>query len=106
DQAFEVGLSFQNIPEMLLIPFDAVTHFADPSVGFELRFAVEKGPAGAGDTGSSPLQTAPSHVSEPLAPPMLEAGARKDAREAAEGAEAAQEGEPKVVSIDAFRKKS
>src|ERR1700730_19238262 len=41
EQAFEVGLSFQNLPEMLLIPFDAVTRFADPSVGFELQFAGE-----------------------------------------------------------------
>ena len=48
-EAFEVGLSFQNIPEMLLIPFDAVTRFADPSVGFELQFAVEDEAAGVSD---------------------------------------------------------
>jgi len=41
EDAFEVGLSFRNVPEMLLIPFDAVTRFFDPSVGFELKFAVE-----------------------------------------------------------------
>jgi hypothetical protein len=107
-EAFEVGLSFQNIPEMLLIPFDAVTRFADPSVGFELQFAVEGEAAGVGDAGSSP-QTAPASVLEPLAqaPPLPEAGmARKDPTEVAERAEAAHEGEPKVVSIDAFRKKS
>src|ERR1700737_472093 len=40
-EAFEVGLSFQNVPEMLLIPFDAVTRFADPAAGFELKFSVE-----------------------------------------------------------------
>ena len=107
-EAFEVGLSFQNIPEMLLIPFDAVTRFADPSVGFELQFAVEGEAAGIGDAGSSP-QTAPASVLEPLAqaPSLPEAGmARKDATEVAERAEAAHEGEPKVISIDAFRKKS
>ncbi|HEX3495372.1 MAG TPA: ClpXP protease specificity-enhancing factor SspB [Methylocella sp.] len=106
-EAFEVGLSFQNIPEMLVIPFDAVTRFADPSVGFELQFAVEGEAAGVGDAGSSP-QTAPASVLEPLAqaPPLPEAGTRKDATEVAERAEAAHEGEPKVVSIDAFRKKS
>ena len=58
-EAFEVGLSFQNIPEMLLIPFDAVTRFADPSVGFELRFSVEDEAAGVSDTGTSPPRTAP-----------------------------------------------
>jgi len=108
-EAFEVGLSFQNIPEMLLIPFDAVTRFADPSVGFELQFAVEDEAAGVSDTGSSLPQMAPVNVLEPLAqaPPLPEAGmARMDATEAAERAEAAHKGEPKVVSIETFRKKS
>ena len=108
-EAFEVGLSFQNIPEMLLIPFDAMTRFADPSVGFELQFAVEGEAAGVGDAGSLPRQTAPVSVLEPLAqvPPLPEARmARKDATEEEERAEAAHEGEPKVISIDAFRKKN
>ena len=93
---------------MLLIPFDAVTRFADPSVKFELQFAVEGEAAGVSDAGSSP-QTAPVSVLEPLAqtPPLPEAGmARKNATEVAESAETAHKGEPKIVSIDAFRKKS
>src|ERR1700724_1856445 len=106
-EAFEVGLSFQNIPEMLLIPFDAVTRFADPSLGFELRFSVEGEAAGVSDTESSPPQTAPVSALEALAQaPPEAAGARKDATEVAEHAEGAPKGEPKVVSIDAFRKKS
>ncbi|MGH6855318.1 MAG: SspB family protein [Aestuariivirga sp.] len=109
-EAFEVGLSFQNIPEMLLIPFDAVTRFADPSVGFELQFAVEDAAAGVSDTGSSPPQKAPVSVLEPLALP--EAKPAKQTKKASEVAKAEgaaakpQKGEPKVVSIDAFRKKS
>src|SRR3984893_7855551 len=113
EQAFEVGLSFQNIPEMLLIPFDAVTRFADPSVGFELQFAVENEAAGGSDTGSSPPQTAVS-VLDPVsqAPPLPEAKPAKQTKKTSEAvtAEAAaakpQNGEPKIVSIDAFRKKS
>ncbi len=113
-EAFEVGLSFQNIPEMLLIPFDAVTRFADPSVGFELQFAVEDEAAGVSDTGSSPPQTAPVSALEPLAqaPPLPEAKPAKQTKKASEAAKAEgaaarpQKGEPKVVSIDAFRKKS
>jgi hypothetical protein len=114
EQAFEVGLSFQNIPEMLLIPFDAVTRFADPSVGFELQFAVEGEAAGASDTGTSPPQPAPVRVLESLAqaPPMPEAKPAKQTKKASEAAKPEgaaakpQKGEPKVVSIDAFRKKS
>jgi hypothetical protein len=33
-------LSFQNRPEQLIIPFAAVTSFADPSVKFGLQFEV------------------------------------------------------------------
>jgi hypothetical protein len=113
-EAFEVGLSFHNVPEMLLIPFDAVTRFADPSVGFELQFSVEDEAAGVSDTGSSPPQTAPVSVLEPLAqaPPLPEAKPAKQTKKASEAAKAEgavakpQNGEPKVVSIDTFRKKS
>jgi uncharacterized protein len=113
-EAFEVGLSFHNVPEMLLIPFDAVTRFADPSVGFELQFAVEDEAAGVSDTGPSPPQTAPVSVLEPLsqAPPLPEAKPAKQTKKPSEAAKAEtaaakpQKGEPKVVSIDAFRKKN
>ncbi len=113
-EAFEVGLSFQNRPEMLLIPFDAVTRFADPSVGFELQFAVEDAVAGVSDTGSSLPQTEPVSLEQSaLAASLLpEAGTPKQRKNAseevkAEGTEeAAHQSEPKIVSIDAFRKKS
>ncbi len=36
---FEVGLSFSGIPERLVVPFRAITGFADPSVQFVLQFA-------------------------------------------------------------------
>jgi uncharacterized protein len=115
-EAFEVGLSFQNIPEMLLIPFDAVTRFADPSVPFEVGFAVEDEAAGttASSPGSPRPQPAPVSVLDPLAqaPPMLEAKPAKQTKKASEAAKSEgaaakpQKGEPKVVSIDSFRKKS
>jgi uncharacterized protein len=35
---FCVTLSFNNIPEKLVVPFDALTAFADPSVRFGLQF--------------------------------------------------------------------
>ncbi|MBN9048640.1 MAG: hypothetical protein J0H78_04205 [Rhizobiales bacterium] len=38
DDRFEVGLSFNGIPERLAIPFDAVKGFFDPSVQFGLQF--------------------------------------------------------------------
>lgn len=38
ENAFEIGLSFNNVPETLVIPFRAMKSFQDPSVGFMLQF--------------------------------------------------------------------
>ena len=40
---FEVGLSFSGVPERLLVPFDALTGFFDPSVQFGLKFDLTEG---------------------------------------------------------------
>lgn len=40
EHAFEVGLSFGGVPERLLVPFDAITQFFDPSANFGLKFEV------------------------------------------------------------------
>jgi uncharacterized protein len=38
DERFTVGLSFNQVPALLNIPFSAITGFHDPAVNFELRF--------------------------------------------------------------------
>ena len=38
DEKMEVTLSFNNVPERLVIPLSAVSIFADPSVNFALQF--------------------------------------------------------------------
>lgn len=38
EERFSVSLSFNNVLEHLVVPFDAVTGFADPSVKFGLQF--------------------------------------------------------------------
>ena len=35
---FEVGLHFKNVPERLVVPFEAIAGFYDPSVQFGLKF--------------------------------------------------------------------
>jgi hypothetical protein len=114
EEAFEVGLSFRNVPEMLLIPFDAVTRFFDPSAGFEAKFAVE---GDAGDILAPIAETARPQIADAkvmeTTPSPLPAGGTARQREEASGAmqpegpeDASAQGEPKVISIDAFRKKS
>jgi hypothetical protein len=111
EQAFEVGLSFQNISELLLVPFDAVTRFVDPAVGFELQFAVEDEMVEAkGSKLAQPEATAAAAAEpSPQLPLLQEERARKPSKTAVNAAlkeTAAPQGDPNVVSIDAFRKKS
>lgn len=42
DEGFSVGLSFNQIPSILSIPFSAITAFHDPSVEFGLAFQVDE----------------------------------------------------------------
>ena len=101
EHAFEVGLSFNGIPERLHVPFTAVKGFVDPSVQFGLQFEVmarTEATALAAPARPALVEDMPA-VEPPTEPP---AEAEDVADEApAEPATAAQ-----VVSLDAFRKKS
>jgi hypothetical protein len=80
EHAFEVGLSFSGIPERLLVPFDALTGFFDPSVQFGLRFEVQDGSA------QSPVVQAPTAVAPAPAPAPILRQARGAGSEPAEAA--------------------
>lgn len=41
DEGFEVGLSFNQTPAKLVIPFSSITGFVDPHVSFALQFHVQ-----------------------------------------------------------------
>ena len=94
EDRFEVELSFDNVPEKLVIPFDAVKGFLDPAVQFGLQFetaAAERRPREVEAAEGPP----PRSRAEP--DPRRR---RKDAAKAPPQDEAA-----KVVSLDQFRKK-
>ena len=40
DQFFSIILSFNNKPEKIIIPFDSIINFTDPSVNFSLQFEI------------------------------------------------------------------
>lgn len=42
DEGFEITLNFGNSPERLIIPFESVRTFVDPSVEFGLRFETQE----------------------------------------------------------------
>jgi hypothetical protein len=105
--AFEVSLNFSRKPERLIVPFDSITGFTDPSVpfGFKLEPRVPEQAAGRAPTAAGIKESAPAPApakTAPAKPPSGPAPAKSSQR-AEKPAEPA--GEAKVVSIDAFRKK-
>jgi uncharacterized protein len=89
ESTFEVGLSFQGVPERLLVPFRAIIGFVDPHVGFGLKFD------------AAPDAVAVAALPEPSLPAPAEADG-----EPAPAPAAAEAGSAAVVSLDAFRKKN
>ncbi len=83
---FEVGLSFDDKPETLVIPFTAIKGFFDPSV----QFGMELKSAAALPEGEHAEAAEPARL--PAAAPSVVPAATEAAGE-------------KVVSLDAFRKK-
>ena len=81
---FTVTLKFGGQPKRLSVPYAAVTRFYDPSVQFLLQF-----------------ETAGEEVREELP----ESAAEGDDAEAPPASDTPGEEEPKVVSLDHFRKK-
>jgi hypothetical protein len=126
EHTFEVGLSFSGVPERLLIPFDALTGFFDPSVQFGLKFdgqdddveeeIAENPPAPQPIRGSEPVELKQPRKPLPAAektpaPEKSPARAEQKPSEAApaskpDAAEAGSPGSAEVVSLDAFRKKN
>jgi hypothetical protein len=143
DSYFEVKLTFDGIPERLVIPFDAIKVFFDPSVPYGLQFEDLDAAGAGGEQLSAPegAVTGPRAVrrsEEPGRAPEAEtpqarsekkprAARRPAAEKAGERTTASGPGKtatskppaptlvkpaepgpakgPKVVSIDAFRKK-
>jgi len=91
DDRFEVGLSFNGIPERLVVPFSAIKSFFDPSVQFGLQFETSDASAAAAPAETEALP-APAAAAE-----TETAGKEGEPARPSEGAE--------VVRLDRFRKK-
>jgi len=91
EDRFEVGLSFRGVPERLVVPFQAIKSFFDPSVQFGLQFEPPESEAAA-----EPEAAAPSDNVAALPEPAAETD-DNDPPKRSEGAE--------VVRLDRFRKK-
>ncbi len=107
DQGFEVGLSFHKVPETLYIPYEAMTGFFDPSVQFALKFELnfndDEGDEDSALEHALDAALTPVKSNETKLAPV--AGLLPSAR-SSEASDEPGEGDQKVVSIDAFRKKT
>ena len=82
ESSFQVTLSFDGVPEKLVVPFAALTAFADPSVKFGLQFQQ------ADMFDAEIIAESESGDAEPLLPEVKAAA-----------------GSAEILSIDSFRKK-
>jgi hypothetical protein len=118
DQAFEVGLSFSGVNEHLVVPFDAIKRFFDPSVQFGLQFETM---AVTDDAGAAEVAPAAAEADKTKPKPLPAAKESQDAAPAAANPAGAQaksvepspegdtprkpDGGAEVVRLDRFRKK-
>lgn len=90
-----VGLSFGGVSSILVIPFDAITGFADPSVRWGLRFRPVMP-----DAAVAPLRPGQEVVHKGLRSVTDATPARAEGDATPEA-----DAKPQVVSLDAFRKR-
>jgi hypothetical protein len=123
EHAFEVGLSFSGVPERLLVPYEAVTGFFDPSVQFGLKFEVKDGSRGeASQAAGAPVEAdkgleapggalppaksaAPADRTPRVRTPKAEPEAPSGDKHAPGAKDPADKSGAEVVSLDSFRKK-
>lgn len=128
ENSFEIGLSFDEIPENLSIPFAAIKGFFDPSVQFGLQFDIaepdEDGELIILNVDSESTKTKPDlHIAEvpteepiaikpasadtaPKAKSKRKSKGKKKSAKSGDGKTSAQKDSgADVVSLDAFRKK-
>lgn len=104
DDRFEIGLSFNQKPEHLIVPFDAIVGFVDPSVQFALQFHDEGAGEGEPETSSEIVQS--NDVAGDDAG-MFIVEETETQKEAKQNDSASQDDVPldNVVTLDTFRKK-
>jgi uncharacterized protein len=88
DERFEIGLSFNQRAEHLVVPYAAVVGFVDPHVNFALQFQIQD-------------QVADEHLEQQL--PKPDGGQEQEGDAPAPKPTAS--GDNNVVSLDRFRKK-
>ncbi|HEY7749239.1 MAG TPA: ClpXP protease specificity-enhancing factor SspB [Aestuariivirgaceae bacterium] len=91
EQDFEVELSFNDIPEKLVVPFGSIKGFFDPAAQFALQFEMTEKIEVSPDLAPVPLDASKPEPEALPAPPTSGPTPSND--------------DKKIVSLDSFRKK-
>ena len=102
DEQFSVILSFDNVKERIVIPFEALVAFADPSVKFGLQFRHVEETEIIAEVTEFPEDEAKTSVPVPVTK-RTDSDATKTAKKDAKSTKRKKENN--VVSMDTFRKK-
>lgn len=95
---FEIGLSFDQKPELLVIPYASIIGFVDPTAQFALQFDDGQ------EVASNDTEIEESNSEDAV----IEVGFENtavDTQEKAPVTKASEDGVTKVITLDAFRKK-
>jgi hypothetical protein len=108
ESLFEIGLSFSDKPEKLVVPFAAIRGFYDPSVNFELEFdtVLDVAANDGGDDEDDDRAELAGTIER-----LVEPSAKDDAGTSDDGdddtdPDGAKKPGADVVSLDSFRKKN
>lgn len=107
DERFQVELSFDNIPEKLTIPFDAINGFFDPSVQFGLQFETGEANENAATDADDDATDDEEQKAVQAVGDVTEIAETSDASatESEPESEELEEETEKVIHLDSFRKK-
>ncbi|MCF6301859.1 MAG: ClpXP protease specificity-enhancing factor SspB [Devosiaceae bacterium] len=94
ETGFEIGLSFDGVAELLVIPFSSLKGFFDPSVEFGMQFEPERSNFSSEEKSKKSDKSKSDNTGQ--------TGEKTDGE--ADGETTEETGE-KVVSLDSFRKK-
>ena len=99
EEQMAVTLSFNNVPERLVVPIEAITIFADPAVNFALQFQPMEDMEDVMDD-EEDISPPPPQPPRPTGKSTLKKTTEKPAKDGA-----TKQDTGKVISIDSFRKK-
>jgi hypothetical protein len=115
DVLFEVGLSFSGVMERLVVPFDAIKSFVDPSVQFGLQFeeiaqdgdeaAASPAAKKKSDKSEKPTELPKAKPRTPALPAAAIPATAEPAAETDDDDKPTGQGGAEVVRLDRFRKK-